>query len=87
MQRISPALIATNSITASGRFLRPALFCCVALVTLFQIAAQDYAFRIEQIQEIVVVSQLTRLPQVATYVEGVSNLRGTIITGSAVDTR
>ena len=35
MQRISPALIATNSITASGRFLRPALFCCVALVTLF----------------------------------------------------
>ena len=45
----------------------------------FRLADQEYAFRIEQIQEIVVVSQLTRLPQVATYVEGVSNLRGTII--------
>lgn len=45
----------------------------------FQLADQHYAFPIEQIQEIVVLDQVTRVPQVPVYVEGVSNLRGTII--------
>src|SRR5210317_2029112 len=45
----------------------------------FQIEDQQYAFRIEQIQEIVILDQITPTPQVADYVEGVSNLRGAII--------
>ena len=45
----------------------------------FQIDDQQYAFRIEQIQEIVNLEQVTKTPQVANYVEGVSNLRGSII--------
>jgi purine-binding chemotaxis protein CheW len=45
----------------------------------FQIDDQQYAFRIEQIQEIVILAQVTQTPQVADYVEGVSNLRGAII--------
>jgi purine-binding chemotaxis protein CheW len=45
----------------------------------FQIDGQQYAFRIEQIQEIVILDQVTQTPQVADYVEGVSNLRGAII--------
>jgi purine-binding chemotaxis protein CheW len=45
----------------------------------FQIAGQEYAFRIEQIQEIVILDQVTKTPQVPEYVEGVSNLRGSII--------
>ena len=45
----------------------------------FQIGDQQYAFRIEQIQEIVILDQVTPTPQVADYVEGVSNLRGAII--------
>lgn len=45
----------------------------------FIVAGQEYAFRIEQIQEIVILEQVTRLPQVPDYVEGVSNLRGAII--------
>jgi purine-binding chemotaxis protein CheW len=45
----------------------------------FQVAGQEYAFRIEQIQEIVILDQVTRTPQVPDYVEGVSNLRGCII--------
>ena len=45
----------------------------------FQVGGQEYAFRIEQIQEIVILDQVTKTPQVAEYVEGVSNLRGTII--------
>lgn len=45
----------------------------------FQLAGQEYAFRIEQIQEIVILDQVTKTPQVPCYVEGVSNLRGAII--------
>ena len=45
----------------------------------FQIGDQQYAFRIEQIQEIVILDQVTQTPQVADHVEGVSNLRGAII--------
>ena len=45
----------------------------------FRLAEQEYAFRIEQIQEIVIPRQVTCAPQVPSYVEGVSNLRGTII--------
>lgn len=45
----------------------------------FRLADQEYAFRIEQIREIVIPDRVTRMPQVPDYVEGVSNLRGTII--------
>ncbi|QDS94592.1 Chemotaxis protein CheW [Roseimaritima multifibrata] len=45
----------------------------------FEIDGQQYAFRIEQIQEIVMPDQVTETPQVADYVEGVRNLRGEII--------
>lgn len=45
----------------------------------FLLADQEYAFRIDQIQEIVILKQVTRMPQVPDYMEGVSNLRGTII--------
>ncbi len=45
----------------------------------FRLADQEYAFRIEQIQEILIPDRVTQMPQVADYIEGVSNLRGTII--------
>lgn len=45
----------------------------------FLLNDQEYAFRIEQIQEIVIPDRVTRVPQVPDYVEGVCNLRGTII--------
>jgi len=45
----------------------------------FQIADQEYAFRIEQVQEIVILDRVTKTPQVPDYCEGVSNLRGSII--------
>jgi len=51
----------------------------VAQFVAFRLDNQDYAFRIEQIQEIVILKQVTRTPQVPDYVEGVSNLRGAII--------
>lgn len=45
----------------------------------FQLADQEYAFRIERIQEIVILEKVTCVPQVPAYVDGVSNLRGAII--------
>jgi purine-binding chemotaxis protein CheW len=45
----------------------------------FQLGDQRYAFRIEQVREIVILDQITRAPQVARCVLGVSNLRGSII--------
>ncbi len=45
----------------------------------FQIADQEYAFKIDQIQEVVILDQVTRVPHVPNYCDGVSNLRGSII--------
>lgn len=45
----------------------------------FELADQRYLCRIERIQEIVIPNQVTPIPEVAAYVAGVSNLRGTII--------
>jgi len=45
----------------------------------FRLGDQAYAFRIEQIREIVILDQVTRTPQVPDYCDGVSNLRGSII--------
>jgi chemotaxis signal transduction protein len=51
----------------------------VAQFVAFRIDNQSYAFRIEQIQEIVILDQVTKTPQVPSFVEGVANLRGSII--------
>jgi purine-binding chemotaxis protein CheW len=45
----------------------------------FELAGQKYAFPIHMIQEIGLPAPVTPLPQVADCVEGVSNLRGSII--------
>ena len=45
----------------------------------FHLADQAYAFPIERIREIVIPERITRTPQVPSYCEGVSNLRGSII--------
>jgi len=45
----------------------------------FRIDAQEFAFAIGRIQEIIVLNEVTPIPQVEDYVEGVTNLRGDII--------
>ncbi len=45
----------------------------------FQLAGQEYAFHIGKIQEIVIIDQVTEVPQVPPFVDGVTNLRGAII--------
>jgi purine-binding chemotaxis protein CheW len=45
----------------------------------FELNGQQYAFGIAQIQEIVIPDKVTKTPQIADCIEGVSNLRGAII--------
>jgi purine-binding chemotaxis protein CheW len=45
----------------------------------FEVAGQRYLFHIEKILEIVLPGGITKIPEVESYVEGVMNLRGSII--------
>ena len=45
----------------------------------FRVGDEEYAVNILQVQEINRVSEITRVPQAPTYVEGVINLRGTVL--------
>jgi len=63
-----------NTAADSSRFSQS-----VTQFVAFRLGNQGYAFRIELIQEIVILDRITKTPQVPDYVEGVANLRGTII--------
>lgn len=46
----------------------------------FQLGGVSYALHIDQIKEVVITPQITRLPQTPEYIKGVANIRGNIIT-------
>jgi purine-binding chemotaxis protein CheW len=45
----------------------------------FSVAAEEYGLDILRVQEIIRTQQLTRVPNLPSYVEGVINLRGKVI--------
>ena len=45
----------------------------------FDVDGQEFAFSIGKIQEIIILNDVTPIPQVEDYMEGVTNLRGDII--------
>jgi purine-binding chemotaxis protein CheW len=45
----------------------------------FRLDNEDYAIAITKIQEIILMKPITRLPQVPDYIEGLINLRGSVI--------
>jgi len=45
----------------------------------FRLAKEEYAVNIMQVQEIILMGEITNVPQVPEYVEGVINLRGNVI--------
>ncbi|MDA8156180.1 MAG: chemotaxis protein CheW [Actinomycetota bacterium] len=53
----------------------------------FKLSGEDYAFRIEDIEEILKPQQVTRVPRVVAYISGVSSLRGKIIPVMDLKTR
>jgi purine-binding chemotaxis protein CheW len=45
----------------------------------FRLANEDYAIAITKIQEIILMKPITRIPQVPDFIEGLINLRGSVI--------
>ncbi|NLY10292.1 MAG: chemotaxis protein CheW [Firmicutes bacterium] len=45
----------------------------------FRLAEEEFALGITKVREIIKVTEITRLPHVAKYIEGVTNLRGEVI--------
>ena len=56
-------------------------------LVIFQLAGEEFGVDIMQVQEIIRMPEITRIPQSPEYVEGVINLRGKIIVVVNLDTR
>lgn len=48
-------------------------------LVVFQLADQIYALPIQETQEIILMTEVTRIPNTSYYLEGIINLRGTIL--------
>ena len=48
-------------------------------VVSFRLGAEEYAIEITKVKEIILVEGITRVPQMPPYIEGIINLRGTVI--------
>lgn len=48
-------------------------------IVTFAVGKEEYGLRIEEVQEIVRMPEITRLPQTAAFIKGVINLRGNIV--------
>ena len=48
-------------------------------VVSFRLTNEDYAIEITTVKEIILVGDVTRVPQMPAYIEGVINLRGSVI--------
>jgi len=46
---------------------------------IFELAGQDYAIDIALVNEITEIKEITKMPKVETYIEGILNLRGNVI--------
>lgn len=46
----------------------------------FKLGQEEYGLNIDQIKEIVLTPSITRMPQTESFIKGVSNIRGNIIT-------
>jgi purine-binding chemotaxis protein CheW len=48
-------------------------------LVIFNMAENEYAFAIESVQEIIKVENITPVPETASYVDGITNLRGNVL--------
>lgn len=48
-------------------------------VVSFRLGVEEYAVEITKVKEIILVEGITKVPQMPAYIEGVINLRGTVI--------
>lgn len=48
-------------------------------IVVFKLGGEEYGLQIDQIKEVVLTPNITRMPQTPSYVKGVSNIRGNVI--------
>lgn len=48
-------------------------------IVVFKLGQEEYGLRIDQIKEVVLTPNITRMPQTPSYVKGVANIRGNVI--------
>ncbi|MGB3781010.1 MAG: chemotaxis protein CheW [Tunicatimonas sp.] len=49
------------------------------LLIVFKLGLEEYGISIDQIREVVLTPRITRMPQTPSYIEGVANVRGSIL--------
>lgn len=69
------AAITPHRVGTSARFEEAASQQVVG----FHLAGEEYGIEITKIQEIILPGEITRIPQVPHYIEGLINLRGSVI--------
>ena len=48
-------------------------------IVVFKLGLEEYGLHIDQIKEVVITPNITRMPQTPSYVRGVANIRGNVI--------
>ncbi len=48
-------------------------------IVVFKLGQEEYGLRIDQIKEVVITPNITKMPQTPHYVKGVANIRGNVI--------
>jgi purine-binding chemotaxis protein CheW len=48
-------------------------------IVVFKLGNEEYGLHIDQIKEVVITPNITRMPQTPSYVRGVANIRGNVI--------
>ena len=48
-------------------------------IVVFRLGNEEYGMQIDQIKEVVITPNITRMPQSAAYIRGVANVRGNVI--------
>ena len=65
------AEIKKNDTGASSRSLQ---------IVVFKLGHEEYGLHIDQIKEVVITPNITKMPQTPSFVKGVANIRGNVIT-------
>lgn len=50
-----------------------------AHLIVFKLGAEEYGVRIDQVKEVTITPEITRMPKTPSFIKGVSNIRGDII--------
>jgi purine-binding chemotaxis protein CheW len=67
---MSENIIKSDSPKTSNRSLQ---------IVVFKLGNEEYGLRIDQIKEVVITPTITKMPQTASFIKGVANIRGNVI--------